>query len=94
MRGGIKDDRGLVFFKEIFDLTLIANASDKSKQVQCGIFAAKLLLDLVCVVFVNIEDDQLSRTLGGDLTAKLASDRSAAARDEDDLVLKVTHNFV
>ncbi|CDC74991.1 unknown [Candidatus Colimorpha enterica] len=54
------------------------------KVKRASVFQDKLLLDIVCVVFVDIDDDQLFRRAGGYLPAELAAD-GAAAGDHDGL---------
>ena len=55
--------------------------------------SVKLLLEQICAVFINIKDDNFLRMILRNLTAKLAADRSAAARYKDNLILKIAANI-
>ncbi len=63
----------MVLFKYRIDPVRVTNASDEYLQVKLRIFAHKLLLDGICTVFINIENDKLLRLVSRYLTAKLAS---------------------
>ena len=56
--------------------------------------AFKLLLDVVGVVFVNVQNYKLLGVVGCYLAAELASYRAASARDKHHPVLDIAHNFV
>ena len=45
------------------------------------VFGEKLLLDVIGIVFIDVEDDELLRLILGDLPAEFTADGTAAARD-------------
>ena len=58
------------------------------------VFGEKLLLDVIGVVFIDVEDDEMLRVMGRDLPAELRADGAAAARDEDDLAGELVEDFI
>jgi len=54
----------------------------------------QILLNVVSVIFVDVEDDKLFRLVNGDLTAQLTADRASPACDENDLAADVACDAV
>ena len=50
-------------------------------------------MDLIGIVFVNIQNDKLLRLMRGDLTAKLTADRTAATGDQHHLAADEIKHF-
>ena len=94
MRRRMENDLRAVSAEHVVDLAGVSHAGDQDKKIEIGVVAEKFLLNVVRVVFVNIENDKLFRSVGGDLPAKFAADRSAAARHENDFVFDVAHDLV
>ena len=82
----VKDNRWPICFENGFQLIVIPYGTDEHAQSVRAVFSRQLLLQVVGVVLVNIKDNQLRRLLGHDLTAKLRTDGTAAARYQDDFV--------
>ena len=94
MRRRIEHDLRTEFVKYVADFISIANTCNQRQQLQIRIFAFELLLDFIRVIFVNIKNNQLFGVMRSNLTAKLAADRTAAARYKHRLVFNVAHDFV
>ena len=77
------DDVGFVCREHALKATAVPDGADPYHQIQTGESGAQLLLNLVSVVFVNIENDQLFGVVRGDLAAQLAADGTAATGNED-----------
>ena len=60
---------GFVGFKYLSDSQGIADRCDQNDKVHLGMGDLKLLLDIVCVVLIDIHDDKLLRVGLRDLTA-------------------------
>ena len=72
----------------------IPDGTNENLQIQLRMGPLQFHLDLIGVIFVNIEDDQLSGVCPGDLTAKLTADGAAAAGDHDGLAGNVAHDLI
>ena len=84
VRGGMENKFGAVVCEDRFQARSVAHRGNLYGKVKLSaIFAYKLLLNIVCVVFVDIEDNKLFGLAFCYLTAKLAADRAAAARYEN-----------
>ena len=83
MGRSVIDDLRPVFGKHLEHAAAVADGSDKRHEVQVRIRVAELVLDVIGVVFIDVEDDELLRVMRRDLAAELRADASAAAGDED-----------
>ena len=79
---GVIDNVGAVLVKKQFHLLPVPHGPDQDHQIQHRIFMPQLLLDGVGIIFINIKNDQLSGTAGGDLAAQLAADAPASPCDQ------------
>ncbi len=59
--GRVVDDVRMVVFKDFIHLPAVADGADQSHQIELRIFLTELELDVVCVIFVNVKDDELLR---------------------------------
>ena len=87
-------DIGMIRFKHIVDPARVAHAADQNHQIQLRILFLQFLLQVVSIVFINIKHDQLRRLMAGNLTAQLASDGTAAACNEHNLILHISQNGI
>ena len=94
VRSRVINDLRLYFRKDLFKAHSVAHRANQRLNIKLGMSRFELIQNIVCVVFVNIKNDQLFRIVLCKLTAKLASDRSATARYEYDLVLNIIHYAV
>ena len=83
-----------VLGKHVHHALPVAHGADQHDQIQLRMRALQLHLNIICIVFVNIKNDELLRVLRRSLTAKLAADAAAAARDEHDLILDIPGDLV
>ena len=63
------DHLGPAPLKNLFHSYLVANRSNQYQQVQFRVVALQFLLNTVCIVLVNIKNNQLRRVSGGNLAA-------------------------
>ena len=82
MRRRIEYDLRPVLCKDVLHFAAVTNAADEDKQIEARYIAQQFLLNIVCVVLVDIEDDELFGFMGRDLTAELAPDGAASARHQ------------
>ena len=83
--GGVVDQLGTVGAEDLVQAAAVADRADERDKVQVGILLAKLELDGIGVVLVDIKDHQLFGVVRGDLAAELGADGPAAAGDQDGL---------
>ena len=76
------DDLGVILIEHLEDPPAVPNRADKGGQLQSGERGFELELDIIGVVFIDIEDDELLGVMGRDLPAELAADGAAAAGDQ------------
>ena len=81
------DHIGPVGFKYVPNPPFLPDGTDQHHQIQRRIAPLQLHLDVVSVVLVNIKNHQPPGRQGRQLTAELAADGTAAAGDQDHLVL-------
>ena len=81
------DHIGPVGFKYVPNPPFLPDGTDQHHQIQRRIAPLQLHLDVVSVVLVNIKNHQPPGRQGRQLTAKLAADGTAAAGDQNHLVL-------
>ena len=87
VRRGMVDDVGAVGFKDIEHAAAVTHGADEGDEVEIRVLLFQLELNGVGVVFVDIEDDEHFRPVGGHLPAELGADGSTAAGDEDALAV-------
>ena len=90
VRRGIDHYLGFVGFEYSFECFYVGDRADLDLGLQiAAVFDPQFLLHVVGTVLVDVQDYQLVGVHLGQLTADLASDASAAARDQDRLSLVV-----
>ena len=82
---GVVDQLGAVGAEDLVQTAAVADRADERDEVQVGILLAKLQLDGIGVVLVDIQDHELFGIVRGDLAAELRADGPAAAGDQDGL---------
>ena len=92
--GGVEDQLGLVALEDVLDASGVADGADEHREIEVGMMAEQLLLDVVGVVLVDVEDDEASGMVGGDLSAEFGADGAAAAGDEDGASVEVVEDLV
>ena len=86
MRGGMEYYLRLIILKNTVKPVHVAYRADLYRKIKlCAVFSHKLLLYIVCIVLINIKDDELFDVALRKLSAKLTSDRAATARDKHGL---------
>ena len=71
----------------------VPDRSDQSHQIQIRILPLQFHLQIVCIVFIDIKDDQLLRASRCNLPAKLRPDGPSASGDHDDFSMNGFHDF-
>ena len=85
----MEHDVRAIHLKQAVNFFLISHGGDLHPQVQpIAPYTPQLLLDIISIVFVNIQNDELLGLIFGDLTAKLAADGTAAAGHQNGLTLQ------
>ena len=87
------DNLRAVFVEDLEHSATVADGPDQGLQVEMGVLFAKFKLDLVRIVLIDIEDDELSGIVRGNLAAQLGSDGTAAARDHDNFSVNKVEDF-
>ena len=85
MGSGMVDHVRAVGGEDLVKTAAVTHGADEGDEVEGGVFITELKLDVVGVIFVNIEDDELLGIVRGNLTADLAADGATTTRDKDDL---------
>lgn len=83
-----------VAVKDLHDALAVAHGADEHDQIQLRMRAPQLHLDVVGIILVDIENDEPLRPLCRRLTAELAADAAAAARDEHGLAGDVGRDLI
>ena len=83
--GGVEHQLRSVLGHDVVQTAHVPHGADEHLQIQLRMGVAQLHLDIVGVVFVDIEDDQLFGVAFGDLAAQLAADGTTAAGDHHHL---------
>lgn len=89
MRRRMEDKLWMVSGKYFFQTSSISHRADQCHQIHGRVFSAKLLFNIVGIIFINIKDNELFRSIGRNLPAKFASNRTASSRDKYDLVFDI-----
>ena len=83
MRGCVEYDIRLIALEDVLDPRSVTYGADLDAQVErSGVFSQQLLLNIVCVVLVDIKYNELTRLKRGYLSAQLAADRASASGHE------------
>ena len=61
------------------DSSGIPNGTNQDHQIQIRVFLFQFLLNIICIVFINIKHDQLFRLIRCDLTTESGSNASASS---------------
>ena len=94
MRRRVAHEIRPVTVKDLHDALTVAHGADEHDQIQLRMRAPQLHLDVVGVILVDIENDEPFRPLCRRLTAELAADAAAAARDEHGLAGDVGRDLI
>ncbi len=94
VRSRVVNDLRPVFLEYLAHAQRIAHGSDQHDQIEVWMLDLEFLLDVVGIVLVDIDNDQLPYAVVRQLPAKLASDRTAAARDKHNLARDIAHDRV
>ena len=90
----MKDKLGMISFKDVIHPPVVPDGSDEHQKVQIRMLFDQLVLNIIGIVFIDIQNDQLFRMMEGQLTADLASDGAAPAGDQDHLALDIIHDLL
>ena len=94
MRRCMEDQLRMVFFEDDVQSMEVTYRTDDKTDVFVGVMVLELLLEVICSVFVNVQDDKHLRVLFDDLPTEFGTDGAAAACDKDDLALDVGSDFI
>ncbi len=94
MRRRMIDNVRLIMAENPIHPVCIPDGCDENDEIQLRMGDFQLLLDVVCIVLIDVNDDELLRMMACNLTAELASDGAAAPGYEDDLVLHIPDDGV
>ena len=76
-------DFRLVFLEHHIDSSAVSDRSDQNNKVEVFVLTSQFLFDIVCIILIDIKNDQLFRFMTCDLPAKLTSNRATAAGNKD-----------
>ncbi len=93
MSGGVVNLVGLEFFEDFFEARVVTDGADDDLKVEVGVFAEEFLLDVVGVVFVDVENNQQFRVGFGNLATEFGADRATPTRDENGFAHEVGTDF-
>lgn len=85
----VEDQVRLIGVQQIVHPSPVPDGTDAHVQRQLRVLPAQLHLDVVGVVFVDVEDHQPPGLVPGDLAAQLAADGPAAAGDQHRFVVDI-----
>ena len=90
----MEDQLRVVFFKYNIQSVEVSHRTDDKAHIFVWVMVLEFLLEVVCGVFIDVQDHEHLRVLLDDLSAEFGTDGSATASDEDDLVLDICCDFV
>ena len=79
---------------DLVDTVGITDRTDQHQQIQIRMVSLKLHLNIIGIIFVNIQNDQLRRIGSCDLTAKLTADGSTATGNQNHLIGHIAHDLI
>ena len=82
-----------ISLEDAIDALFISHRSDEHRKIQFRVLAKQLLLDIISIIFVDIQDNQLFRMVCRNLPAQFAADGAAASGDEDDFTTDMIQHF-
>ena len=68
------DDLRMVLLENTVDTILITYRADLYYQVKLWMLSYQFLLNIICIILINVEDDQLLWSVFCNLSAQLTSD--------------------
>ena len=93
MRCRMIDDIRSIGLEHLEDLPGIPDRSDDHVQLQIWIVLSQLQLNVIGIILIDIEDDQMLRLMGCDLSAQLTADTASATGHQYGLVLQILEDF-
>ena len=93
--GGVEDDLRAVELHQLPHLLAVAHRGNLNFQVElAAVLHLQLLLQVVGVVFIDVDHHQLFGVALGNLAAQFRTDRAAAAGDHDHLAAQKIEHFL
>ena len=90
----VKNDLRVIRLENILKPALVSDRTDQYLEIQRGIFPLQLFLNAVCIILIDIKNNQFPNAVSGQLPADLASDRSAASGYQDGLPLNIVKDRI
>ena len=90
----MEDQLRVVFFKYNIQSVEVSHRTDDKAHIFVWVMVLEFLLEVVCGVFIDVQDHEHLRVLLDDLPAEFGTDGTATAGDEYHLVFDVGSNFV
>ena len=90
----MEDQLRMIFFKDDVQSVEVSYRANNKAHVFVGVVVLELLLEVVCCVFVDVQDHEHFRVLLDDLSAEFGTDGAATAGDKNHLVFDVRSDFV
>ena len=87
-------DFRLVFLEHHIDSSAVSDRSDQNNEVEVFVLTSQFLFDIVCIILIDIKNDQLFRFMTCDLSAKLTSDRTAASCNKDCFSFNILEDLI
>ena len=87
-------DFRLVFLEHHIDSSAVSDRSDQHNEVEVFVLTSQFLFDIVCIILIDIKNDQLFRFMTCDLSAKLTSDRTAASGNKDCFSFNILEDLI
>ena len=80
--------------KNIIQTRCVSNRTNQNFQVEIRMCTLEFHLDIICIIFINLKDNQLFRFCTGDLTTKLTANGTAATGNHDHLTGNISEYFI
>ena len=94
VRRRMVNDLRLIGLEHLENTPAVTNGADQNGKIEVRISLAQFHLNIVRIVLIDIEDDQLLRTVRGDLPTEFAADGAAAAGDKNALPVDKTKYLI
>ena len=78
VRRGMIDDLRAVLGEHIHQAAAVPHGTDQNLKMQIRVFFPQLKLDGICVVLIDVKDNETFGIMRRDLTAELGADTAAS----------------
>ena len=93
--GGVEDDIRPIVVEQLINSARIADGANENGKVQAFmVFGKQFLLNVIGVVFIDVENNEMLGVMGRNLPAEFCTDGATAACDKNDLAGELVEDFV